>query len=78
MTEAWAVLPNPAANGNEPNTYPDIGEQIEGALHCVGDGEEGVLALLEHSNEQDSAQESDHLHDYLNRDKATDNASASN
>jgi len=47
-------------------------------LHCVADGKEGVLALLEHSNEQDSAQETDHLHDRLNRDKAADDATASN
>jgi hypothetical protein len=47
-------------------------------LHSVGDGEEGVLALLENTNEQDSTQKTDQLHDYLNRDKAADNATASN
>ena len=47
-------------------------------MHSVGDGEEGVLALLENTNEQDSTQETDHLHDHLNRDKAADNATASN
>jgi len=47
-------------------------------LHGVGDGEEGVLALLEHTNEQDSTQKTDQLYDYLNRDKAADDATASN
>ena len=34
--------------------------------------------MLENTNEQDSTQKTDQLHDYLNRDKAADNATASN
>ena len=42
-----SILPNAASNRNKADTDADVGEQVDRALHGVGDGEVGIIALLE-------------------------------
>ncbi len=46
-----SILPNAAANRDQADADADIGEQVDRALHGIGDGEIGVIALLEGAND---------------------------
>ena len=76
LAEAIAVLPDPAADRDQADADADIGQDIDRALHRVGDGEVGVFALVEMPNEQNAAGKSDHLHGGLHERETADDAGA--
>src|SRR6266404_6506507 len=60
-----SILPDTAADGDQADAHPNVGKQADRALHGVGNGEVGVLALIEPADEKDAAAKSDQLHDAL-------------
>jgi hypothetical protein len=78
LAESRAIIPDAAADGNESYADAYIGEQVQRALHGIGDGEIGVLALLEGANNENATEETNELHDGLNAGKVANNASALN
>ena len=69
-----SILPDAAADRDEPNADPDVGEQHQRGLHRIRNGEEGVLALWQPANKKNSARESDDLPNYLYHRITTDAA----
>ena len=66
------ILPDPPADRYQADADSDIGQDIDRALHRVGDGEEGILMLIQAPNEQNSAGKADQLHQRLDGGKLAD------
>ncbi len=76
LAEAMGIVPDAAADGNQADADADIGEQVDGALHGIGDGEVGVVALVEIADEKNAGEEADHLHDALDENEIAQDACA--
>src|SRR5438270_1822584 len=71
LPKAMAVLPDAAADGDQPNADADVREDVQRPLHRVRDGEVGVFALIEMPNQEDTAEETDDLDDGLDESEIT-------
>ena len=76
LSETIAVLPDAAPDGNETDADAHIGEDVDRALHRVGDGEVGVFVLVEAADEQNAAGKTDQLHQHLNGSEVADDSGA--
>ena len=76
FAETVAIVPDTTANRDKANADTDVSEQIDRALHRIGDGEIGVFTLFKAPNEKNASEEADELHDCLNGDEVADNARA--
>ena len=65
LPETMSILPNPAADRNQADTDTNIGEDIDRALHGIGDGEIGVITLLQSADDEDAAAKTDDLDERL-------------
>ena len=55
FAEAVAIVPDATANRDKANADADVSEEIDRALHRIGDGEIGVFTLFETPNEKNAA-----------------------
>src|ERR1700730_3145856 len=72
LAKTMSILPDPAADRDQPNTDTDISKQVDRALHGVRDREIGVLLLRQPSDQKNSAQKADDLHDGLDQGEVAD------
>ena len=76
LPEAMRVVPDAAADGDEADADPDIGEDIDRALHRIRDREVGVFTLIEIPDEENAAGETDALHEDLDGGEVPDDEGA--
>jgi hypothetical protein len=76
FAETVSIMPDPTPDRYQADTNPNIGEQIDRALHGVRDREVGVFPLGKGSDEENSAQEPNHLNASLYHRKIPDNSRA--
>jgi hypothetical protein len=74
LSKAMAILPDAAANGDQADANPDIGQDIKRALHRVGDSKIGVLSLVQIADEKNAAKKANDLHDCLDESEITHDA----
>ena len=74
LSETMRIVPDATADGDEADADPDIGEDIDRALHRIRDREVGVFALIEVTDEENPAGETDALHQDLDGGEVPDDA----